>query len=94
MDSASLNTAPREQGLEPKMNATIKTYFATHNLGRASTCTADADAIIQRVNSVTASNGDSLYKDRVQDEIDALADAETQALFGITVEFSEVEIDE
>ena len=74
------------------MKTTMKTYFASHKLGRAATCTADADAIVQRVNSVTASNGDSLCKDRVQDEIDALADAKTQELFRISVEFSEVEI--
>jgi len=81
------------QGLEVKMT-TITTYFATHNLGRASISTADADAIVQRVNALTGGNGDSLYRERVQAEVDTLADAETQKLYGITVEASEVEIDE
>lgn len=74
--------------------ATITTYFATHDLGRTSTNTADADAICNRVNALTESNGDSLHRDRVQAEIDALADAETQKLYGITIETTEVEIDE
>lgn len=74
--------------------STATTYYATHKLGRADISTADADAIVSRVNAVTGSNGDSLYRDRVQAELDSLADAETQKLFCITIEAEEVEIDE
>lgn len=73
---------------------TATTYYVTHNLGRADISTADADAIVSRVNSVTGSNGDSLYRDRVQAELDSLADAETQKLYRITVEAEEFEIDD
>lgn len=73
---------------------TITTYFVTHNLGRADISTADADAIVRRVNDVTGSNGDSLYRDRVQAELDSLADADIQKLYRITVEAQDVEIDE
>lgn len=41
--------------------ATIKTYSITRRPGTAS----DADAIVDRVNSLTAGNGDSLHRDRV-----------------------------
>jgi len=75
------------------MNTTT-IYFASHGLGRASISTADADAICQRVNNVTASNGDSLSHDAVQAELDATADRATQELYAITVESAEVEIDE
>lgn len=73
---------------------TATTYFVTHKLGRASISTSDADAIVRRVNDVTGSNGDSLYRDRVQAELNSLADAETQKLYCITVESEEVEVDE
>ena len=72
----------------------ITTYFVTHSLGRAATCTADADAVVDRINAVTASNGDSLHRDRVQAELDALIDAETQKLYGITIHSEVIEIDE
>lgn len=73
---------------------TITTYFVTHNLGRASICTADADAVCQRVNNVTAGNGDSTDFRAVQAELDSVADLDTQKLYGITIESTEVEIDE
>ena len=72
----------------------ITTYYATHALGRADMSTPDADAVIQRVNAVTGSNGDSLYRDRVQDEIDALIDAETQKLYQVSVDAVETEIED
>lgn len=73
---------------------TITTHFVTHNLGRDSICTADADAVCQRVNNVTAGNGDSINFQAVQAELDSLADLNTQKLYGITIESTEVEIDE
>ena len=73
---------------------TATTYFVTHKLGRADISTADADAIVSRVNDVTGSYGDSLYRDRVQAELDSLADADIQKLYRITVEAKDVEIDE
>lgn len=72
----------------------MKIYFVTHGLGRASSSVADADAICQRVNQLTASNGDSLFRDRVQSELDAMADSETQQLYRITIESEDVETDE
>lgn len=71
---------------------TITTYSVTHNQPR--TRAVDADAIVARVNYVTAGNGDSLYADRVQDELDSICDAETQALYGIEIFATEQEIDE
>ena len=61
----------------------IKTYSVTHNMPR--TRSADADAICQRVNDLTASNGDSLYSDRVQDELDAICTRERQAHYKIEI---------
>ena len=72
----------------------ITTYYATHALGRADMSTPDADAVIQRVNAVTGSNGDSLYRDRVQAELDALIDAETQKLYQVSVDAVETEIED
>ena len=72
----------------------IATYYATHALGRADMSTPDADAVVQRVNAVTGSNGDSLYRDRVQAELDALIDAEAQKLYQISVEAVETEIED
>ena len=72
----------------------ITIYYATHALGRADMSTPDADAVVQRVNAVTGSNGDSLYRDRVQAELDALIDAETQKLYQISVEAFEAEIED
>lgn len=72
----------------------ITTYYATHALGRADMSTPDADAVVQRVNSVTGSNGDSLYRDRVQVEIDALIDAETQKLYQISIDAVDTEIED
>ena len=74
--------------------ATVTIYFVTHKLGRTDTSTADADAIVRQVNDTTGSNGDSRYRDRVQAELDSLTNADIQALYGITVESEEVEVDE
>ena len=43
----------------------ITTYYATHALGRADMSTPDADAVIQRVNAVTGSNGDKIGRAHV-----------------------------
>ena len=67
----------------------MKTYFVT-----ASSRSADAFSIVQRVNEVTSSNGDSIYKERVQEELDRLADAEKQEVYGLKIEAETVEIDE
>ena len=72
----------------------ITIYYATHALGRADMSTPDADAVVQRVNAVTGSNGDSLYRDRVQAELDALIDAETQKLYQVSVDAVETEIED
>lgn len=64
----------------------------------------DARAIVDRVNTVTASNGDSLYRDRVQAELDeiitkmarhgSMSAVEIVELYGLTVEAEEVEEEE
>lgn len=62
------------------------TYFVTHKLGRAAHSTADADAIVERVNSVAMSNGDSTSRQAVQAELNSIASADVQALYQIVVE--------
>jgi len=71
---------------------TIKTYSVTHKMPR--TRSVDADAIADRVNEVTASNGDSLHRDRVQEELGSLCDSEKQALYGFEIVETENEIEE
>ncbi len=68
---------------------TITTYSVSHALGRAATCTADADAICQTVNNSIRGSGDSIDRDAVQRELDAVATAETQEIFKITIHATE-----
>jgi len=70
------------------------TYYVTHGLGRAATSTADADAICTRVNTTTAASGDSTSEQAVQAELDAMASADVQALYRLTVESTTMEIDD
>lgn len=72
----------------------MKTYYIMHNLGRAHSLTADADAICQRVNSLTASNGDSLDHEQVRAELDAICSAADQALMQISLVSEDVEIED
>lgn len=72
----------------------ITTYYVTHGLGRAAMSTADADAICTRVNTTTAASGDSTSEQAVQAELDAMASADVQALYRLTIEASTVEIDD
>lgn len=73
---------------------TITTYSVTHNLPRTSGSAPDADAIMARVNAVTASNGDSITAELVQRELDTMATAEVQALYGLRVIGTDIELDE
>lgn len=73
---------------------TVTTYHVTHGLGRAATSTADADAICTRVNALTASNGDSISEQAVQAELNAIASADVQALYRLSIEALTVEIEE
>jgi hypothetical protein len=73
------------QGLEIEMVV----YFVTSTSRKA-----DAIAIVDRINTVTASNGDSACKNRVQDELDIVASPEIQAIFGLTVESETVEAED
>ena len=73
---------------------TATTYSVSHSMGRASGSSADADAIVRRVNAATSGNGDSLFRDRVQAELDTVASAEIQSLYGITVQSESYEIEE
>lgn len=45
----------------------------------------EATAIMNRVNSLVSSKGDSLHRDRVQAALDEAASAETQAAYGLKV---------
>ena len=54
----------------------MTTFYATHALGRASSFTADADAVCQRINELCGSNGDNQSREAVQAEVDLLASAE------------------
>ena len=76
----------------------MKTYYVTHK-----SRSEDAFAICDRVNTVTASNGDSLYKDRVEAEMievltkccpDGMTPWELHLMYGMSVESTEVEVDE
>lgn len=70
----------------------IKTYSVIHKMPR--TRSVDADAIAQRVNDVTAGNGDSLYRDRVQEELDSRCNSEKQAFYGFEIVETEQRIDD
>lgn len=91
---------PLDGGQQPQEMAlatrNVTTYFVTHGLGRADMCTPDADAIAQKVNAVTAGNGNSLNREAVQKELDSQANPEIQSLYRLTVEgqVNEVEVDE
>lgn len=69
-------------------------YSVTHTLPRTSGSAPDADAIVQRVNATTAGNGDSATAALVQRELDTMATPEVQALYGLRVIATEVELDE
>lgn len=87
-------TDKKQQGVPGVMTKIVYTYFVTHGLGRADTSTADADAIVQKVNASTAGSGDSLSREAVQKELDDLASPEIQALYRLTVESTPVEVEE
>lgn len=72
----------------------VKVYSVTHGLGRASICTADADAIVEQVNTVTMSNGDSMFRERVQAELDLLISRVHQHIYRIEVVETIVDLDE
>ncbi len=67
-------------------NLNVKTYFIQHGLGRAHRGTPGADAIVDQVNASIGASGDSPYRDRVQDELDAIASVQVQKLYRISVE--------
>ena len=69
---------------------TIKTYSVIYNRRR----TPDADAICDRVNAITAGNGDSLYCSRVQDELDSICSREKQAFYQMEIIETENTIDD
>ena len=76
----------------------MKTYYVTHK-----SRSEDAFAICDRVNATTASNGDSLYRDRVEAElIDLLKKVgentnmtpwELFLFYGMEIESQEAEIE-
>lgn len=69
---------------------TVTIYTVTHDATRRTGGWEDATAIADRVNAVTASNGDSLTAELVQRELDTMATPEVQALYGLRVEGLEV----
>jgi hypothetical protein len=68
---------------------TITTYYVTHKLGRSH---VEANAIVHLVNDLTFSSGDNRLWDATRAHLDALADAETQKRFGITIEAEQSEL--
>lgn len=70
---------------------TIKTYSVIHKIPH--TRSVDTDAIAQRVNDVTASNGDSMYRSRVQEELDLICGREKQLHYGFNICETETEIE-
>ena len=69
---------------------TITTYYATHKSGRTH---RDADAIVHRVNDMTAESGDNRSWDATRAHIDALADSATQQRYGIAIEAEQFELE-
>lgn len=70
----------------------INTYSVSHTTPR--TRSVDADAIADRVNSVTASNGDSIYRERVQEELDSICSSVMQEVYGFFIVETPNEIEE
>jgi len=68
---------------------TITTYYATYKLDRSD---AEANAIIHRVNDLTADSGDNRSWDSTRAHIDALVDSDTQKRLGIIIEAEEFEL--
>jgi nicotinamidase-related amidase len=69
---------------------TLTTYYATHTLGHRD---AEADAIVDMVNDLTAGSGDNRSWDATRARVDALADSATQRRLGIVVEAETHELD-
>ena len=65
---------------------TITTYYATHSLGQRH---HEADAIVHHLNDLTAASGDNRCWDATRALLDNIADAQTQARFGIRIEAEE-----
>lgn len=82
--------------------ATITTFSVTHSMPR--TRAADADAIVDAVNVATADNGDSMSRDAVEAELNAVLSKiaekagdsveEVRTLYGIEIVATESEIEE
>lgn len=70
----------------------INTYSVSQTTPR--TRSVDADAIADRVNSVTASNGDSIYRERVQEELDSICSSEMREVYGFFIVETPNEIEE
>jgi len=68
---------------------TLTTYYATHTLGRPD---PEADAIVHRVNDLTAGSGDNRSWDATRAHVNALADPATQKRLGITIEAEQFEL--
>lgn len=76
----------------------MKTYYVTHK-----SRSEDAFAICERINTVTASNGDSLYRNRVEAEMidlltkfcpEGMTPWELHLMYGMSVEEQEIESNE
>jgi hypothetical protein len=67
-------------------------FSVVHSMPRHSA--ANADAICDRVNNVTASNGDSLSKEMVQQELDSLASKEMQDVYGMRIVAHEHDVED
>ena len=68
---------------------TVTTYYVTHKLGHPD---AEANAILHLINDLAFSSGDNRSWDATRAHVDALADAEMQARYRITVEAEQSEL--
>jgi hypothetical protein len=68
---------------------TFTTYYATHSAAQNRN---EANAIVHHINDVTAASGDNRSWDATRAHLNALADSETQARLGITIEAEDNEL--
>jgi hypothetical protein len=68
---------------------TFTTYYATHSAAQNRN---EANAIVHHINDATAASGDNRSWDATRAHLNALADSETQARLGITIEAEDSEL--
>jgi len=68
---------------------TLTTYYATHSAAQNRN---EANSIVHHINDLTEASGDNRSWDATRAHLNALADSETQARLGITIEAEQSEV--